>query len=54
VIIIAHRLSTVTNADTILVIEDGGIKETGSHRELLEKNGAYWQLYQRQPDSNTP
>lgn len=43
--IIAHRLSTVRNADCILVLENGQIKERGSHEELLERRGIYWQLY---------
>ena len=40
--IIAHRLSTVRNADKILVIEDGHIIEQGSHEELLEQKGYYY------------
>ncbi len=47
-VVIAHRLSTVRNADQILVIEDGRIAEHGSHAELLEKNGLYADLYRRQ------
>jgi ATP-binding cassette, subfamily B, multidrug efflux pump len=43
--VIAHRLSTVVNADRIVVIEDGQIVEQGSHRELLEKAGVYYHLY---------
>ncbi|MCL2093166.1 MAG: ABC transporter ATP-binding protein/permease [Treponema sp.] len=46
--IIAHRLSTIRNADTILVIEGGHIAESGSHEELMEKQGAYYTLYQNQ------
>lgn len=43
--VIAHRLSTVVNADKIVVIEDGQIVEQGCHVELLAKNGAYFRLY---------
>lgn len=43
--IIAHRLSTVRNADLILVLENGEIIERGNHEELLEKKGRYYQLY---------
>ena len=47
-IVIAHRLSTVRNADKIVVIEGGRIVETGSHNELLEKGGLYKKLYEMQ------
>ena len=43
-IIIAHRLSTVKNADRILVIGDGGISEEGSYNELIDKNGHFAKL----------
>ena len=43
--IIAHRLSTIKNADIILVMKDGNIIETGSHDELMKKNGFYAELY---------
>ena len=43
--IIAHRLSTIKNADTIMYIDKGGIVEAGSHDELLENKGAYYELY---------
>ena len=46
--IIAHRLSTVRAADRILVIEDGQIREMGTHRELLRQKGAYYKLYMSQ------
>jgi subfamily B ATP-binding cassette protein MsbA len=48
VIIIAHRLSTVVNADKLIVLGDGRVLEEGTHQELMEKKGAYWELYQSQ------
>jgi len=47
-IVIAHRLSTIENADTIIVLNDGEIIETGSHLELIVRNGAYANLYKMQ------
>jgi len=44
-LVIAHRLSTVTNADKIIVMEKGLIKEMGTHDELIQKNGLYSNLY---------
>lgn len=44
-LIVAHRLSTITHADKIVVIENGHIVETGTHRELIAKRGAYEHLY---------
>ena len=46
--IVAHRLSTIREADLILVMKDGSIIEQGNHRELLKQNGFYAQLYQSQ------
>ena len=47
-IVIAHRLSTIEKADTIIVLSEGEIVESGSHRELIEQNGTYAKLYQMQ------
>ena len=46
--IIAHRLSTIKDADCILVMKQGTIVESGTHQELIEKNGAYNELYHAQ------
>jgi len=46
--IIAHRLSTIKNADQIIVFNDGEIMETGNHRELMNQNGFYSELYRSQ------
>jgi ATP-binding cassette subfamily B protein len=46
--IVAHRLSTIQEADCILVMKDGSIIEQGTHSELLEKGGFYSQLYNSQ------
>ena len=46
--IVAHRLSTIQEADLILVMKDGNIIEQGRHRELLEKKGFYAHLYESQ------
>ena len=46
--IVAHRLSTICNADVILVMRDGHIIEQGSHSELMKLNGFYAELYNSQ------
>ena len=46
--VIAHRLSTIRRADRILLLQDGRIKELGTHRELLRQRGHYYRLYTRQ------
>jgi ATP-binding cassette subfamily B protein len=46
--VIAHRLSTIRDADLILVMHDGAIVEQGNHAELLDRRGAYYELYQSQ------
>jgi ABC-type multidrug transport system fused ATPase/permease subunit len=53
IIVVAHRLSTIENADKIVVIEDGKIQEAGSHRELLERTGSYAKYHAMQHSSMT-
>jgi len=48
IIIIAHRLSTIRDADNIVVIDDGNVSETGSHAELLNRDGVYSMLWKEQ------
>ncbi len=47
-IIIAHRVSTIKNADQILVMDEGRVVEKGNHEQLMKLNGDYCQLYQKQ------
>ena len=48
VVVVAHRLSTVRNADQLVVVEKGKIVETGTHEELIARQGAYWHLVKNQ------
>ena len=49
VVLVAHRLSTIVNADKIIVLEDGRVVEEGTHKELIGNGGAYCELYRSQP-----
>lgn len=51
--IVAHRLSTIENADTILVMDKGKILEQGNHQDLLAKKGYYYMLYNSQFNINS-
>ena len=50
--IIAHRLSTIKEADEILVMKEGKVVERGTHRDLLEMDGAYKKLVKKQLDES--
>ena len=52
VILVSHRISTLMNADTILVLEDGRVAEIGSHRELMARGGIYRRTYDIQAGSS--
>jgi ABC-type multidrug transport system ATPase subunit len=52
VLVIAHRLSTIRNVDKILVLQFGKIVEEGTHIQLLDKRGLYYQLVRRQTEQN--
>ena len=52
-LVVAHRLSTIKNADEIAVVADGEIREQGSHEELMARQGIYYDLYQLQFRANT-
>ena len=45
---VAHRLSTIKNVETIVVIDTDGVKEMGTHEELMARNGIYRELYETQ------
>ena len=47
-ILIAHRISTIQNADIILVLEDGKAAEIGNHQSLMEKRGIYYDMFEKQ------
>ncbi|HSW52212.1 MAG TPA: hypothetical protein VLG93_03190, partial [Sulfuricaulis sp.] len=51
-LVIAHRLSTVEHADRIVVLSQGRVVESGTHRELLARNGVYAGLYRNQFQDN--
>ena len=48
VVVVAHRLSTVKNADKIVVLDKGMVAEEGTHKELTDKKGLYYQLVKNQ------
>lgn len=52
-IAVAHRLSTIANADRIVVMKDGGVAETGTHSELLELGGIYAEMWARQSEAGS-
>ena len=53
-IVIAHRFSTIQNADRIIVLHKGQVREIGTHQELIDQRGIYWRLYQLQYGCQSP
>ncbi|XP_046446364.1 mitochondrial potassium channel ATP-binding subunit-like [Daphnia pulex] len=53
VLIVAHRLSTIQNADTIAVVSNGAIAEVGTHKSLVDKRGLYWNLIRQQQQNHS-
>lgn len=53
-LIVAHRLSTVVDANTIIVMEAGSVKERGDHAELLAQGGLYAEMWSKQAQGTTP
>ena len=49
-ILIAHRLTTVQEADEIVVLKEGRVEERGSHDDLIAKRGTYWEMWERQTE----
>jgi ABC-type multidrug transport system fused ATPase/permease subunit len=47
-IVIAHRLTTIKNSDKIILLDNGKIKENGSHKELIDKKGSYYSMFMKQ------